>query len=62
MQCLNTFIKAELSDNRQLWGKRKENTAITNDNIARWLLRWSQYRVLSGKLGRIIKYEDYVSQ
>lgn len=39
MQCLNTFEKAELSDNRQLRGKRKENTRMTNDDIGRWVIR-----------------------
>lgn len=39
MQSLDTFEKAELSDNRQLWGKRKENAGMTNDDIQRWVIR-----------------------
>lgn len=32
---MSKFEKVELSDNRQLWGKRKENTRMTNDDIGR---------------------------
>lgn len=39
MQCLNAFEKAELSDNSQLWGKRKENTGMTNGDAERWVIR-----------------------
>lgn len=31
-----TFQKAELKDNGQLWGKKKENIGMTNGHTGRW--------------------------
>lgn len=33
-----TFQKAELKDNGQLWGKKKENIGMTNGHKGRWWL------------------------